>query len=194
MNNIYNMNNNQMNRFNNYNYNNGPMRLMGLARLKKEFQLCDQDDELMQIGCSFGLCDNNMFKWKVTMLGPKNTPYEGGVFTININFPEDYPNHGPEFKFVNKIYHLNVDPRRDLGHISLSTINDWRVRGKVYNLPTYNVKHALYDIFCLFYNQGIEDAYEEDMAYQYRYNKEKFDKIAKEWTEKYAKVKKEYLL
>ena len=170
------------------------MRLIGLSRLRKEFQLCDQDDELIQIGCSFGLFDNNMYTWKVTMLGPKYTPYEGGIFTIKITFPEDYPNHGPDFKFINKIYHLNVDYRNDLGHISLSTLNYWRVSGKVYNLPTYNVKHALFDIFCLFYNQGIEGAYEEEMAELYKNNRAKFDKIAKEWTEKYAKLEKEYWL
>ena len=192
MNNIYNMNMNQMNPFNNF--NNNSMRLMGIARLRKEFQLCDQDDELMQIGCSFGLFDNNMYTWKVTMLGPKHTPYEGGIFTIKITFPEDYPNHGPDFKFINKIYHLNVDPINDFGHISLSSTNEWRLCGKVQAKPVFGVKQALFDIFCLFYNQGIASPYEEEMAEQYLNNREKFDKIAKEWTEKYAKLKKEYWL
>ena len=92
MNNIYNMNMNQLNPF--INYNNRSMGLMGIARIRKEFQLCYQDDELMQIGCSFGLFDNNISTWKVTILGPKNTPYEDGLFTIKITFPDDYPNHG----------------------------------------------------------------------------------------------------
>ena len=148
----------------------------------------------MQIGCSFGLFDNDMYTWKVTMLGPKDTPYEGGIFTIKITFPEDYPNHGPDFKFMNKIYHLNVDPRRDFGHISLNTLNAWRVLGKVQDKPVFGVKQALFDIFCLFYNQGIASPYEEEMAEQYLNNRAKFDKIAKEWTEKYAKLKKEYWL
>ena len=192
MNNINNMNMNQMNPLNNY--NNNSMRLIGLSRLRKEFQLCDQDDELIQIGCSFGLFDNNMYTWKVTMLGPKDTPYEGGIFTIKITFPEDYPNHGPDFKFINKIYHLNVDPINDFGHISLSSTNEWGLCGKVHDKPVFGVKQALFDIFCLFYNQGIEGAYEEEMAELYKNNRAKFDKIAKEWTEKYAKLKKEYWL
>ena len=192
MNNINNMKMNQMNPLNNY--NNNSMRLIGLSRLRKEFQLCDQDDELIQIGCSFGLFDNNMYTWKVTMLGPKDTPYEGGIFTIKITFPEDYPNHGPDFKFINKIYHLNVDPINDFGHISLSSTNEWRLCGKVHDKPVFGVKQALFDIFCLFYNQGIASPYEEEMAEQYLNNRAKFDKIAKEWTEKYAKLKKEYWL
>ena len=184
------MNLNQMNQFNYQ--NNSSMRLMGLARLRKEFSLCDQDDELMQMGCSFGLYDNNMFTWKVTMLGPNSTPYKGGIFTIKISFPEDYPNRGAEFKFINKIYHLNVDPRDDdFGHISLSSLNEWGLIGKVTGRPVYGVKQALFDIFCLFYNQGTDSNYDDEMALQYRDNRKKFDKIAKEWTEKYAKLKQE---
>ena len=67
------------------------------------------------------------------MMGPKKTPYEGGIFTIKVLFPDDYPSHGPEFKFMNKIVHLNVDmkSRDSLGHISLSYLNEWSVHGKV---------------------------------------------------------------
>ena len=93
-----------------------------------------------------------MFKWKVTMLGPNNTPYEGGIFTIKITFPDDYPKLGAEFKFMNKIYHLNVDFKNDFGHISLSSLNEWGLTGKVTDRPVYGVKQALFDIFCLFYN------------------------------------------
>ena len=190
MNNIYNMN--QMNNFNYQNYN--QKEQIKLTRLRKEFQLCAQDDDLMQIGCSFGLYENNISTWRVTMIGPKKTPYEGGIFTIKILFPDDYPSYGPEFKFMNKIFHLNVDYNNDLGHISLSYLNEWHVIGKVTGKPVYGVKQAFFDIFCLFYNQGVYDAYDVKMAELYAKNREKFDKIAKEWTEKYAKIKPEFYL
>ena len=94
-----------------------------LLRLKKEFQLCLLDDDLKQIGCTFGLYPgNNLFQWRVTMFGPTDSPYKDGIFTIKIIFPDDYPKHGPEFKFMNKIYHLNVDLTNYLGHISLTTL------------------------------------------------------------------------
>ena len=66
----------------------------------------------MNIGCNFGLENENLCFWRTTMVGPKDTPYEGGIFTIIIIFPRDYPNHGPEFRFKNKIYHLCVDPKK----------------------------------------------------------------------------------
>ena len=159
-----------------------------LTRLSQEYSLCTQDNDLIQIGCNFGLEQNNMFKWRITMVGPRNTPYEGGLFTILATFPFDYPNHGPEFKFLNKIYHLNVDFKNDLGHICINSINEWRITGKVTNKPVYTVKQALFDIFCLFYNQGIEGAYDDQMALLYQKEPEKFNQEARKWTQQFASM------
>ena len=74
-----------------------------------------------------------------------------------------------------------------LGHISLNHLNEWRVTGKVKNKPWYGVKQAIFDIFCLFYNQNVYSPYEEKMAEQYVNNRKKFDEIARDWTKKYAK-------
>ena len=157
-----------------------------MARIKQEYDLCVQDNDLIQIGCNFGLENNNIYTWKVTMLGPGGTPYENGLFTIRVNFPQDYPNHGPEFKFMSKIYHLNVDCERDFGHICISKLNDWRIRGKVKDLPFYTVKQALFDIFCLFYNQGVDSAYDNGMADLYVNNPDQFNATARQWTSMYA--------
>ena len=45
-----------------------------LNRLEKEFNLCQNDQDLVQIGCSFGLEDNNIYNLRVSMIGPGNTP------------------------------------------------------------------------------------------------------------------------
>ena len=183
------MNNQNMNQMmNNQNMNEMKENAV-LSRLVKEYKLCTQDNDLIQIGCNFGIENNNYYYWRVTMIGPKNTPYENGLFTILINFPQDYPLHGPEFKFKNKIYHLNVDFENNLGHICLSSINSWRTSGKVRDKPVYTVKQALFDIFCLFYNQGIEAAYSQNMALEYQNNREKFNEKAKQWTKDFASGK-----
>ena len=36
---------------------------MRMARIQKEFSLCNSDNDLIQIGCSFGLPDNNYNVW-----------------------------------------------------------------------------------------------------------------------------------
>ena len=59
-----------------------------LSRIKKEFYLCQNDSDLTQIGCCFLLDqDNNYNVWRVTMVGPQDSPYRGGLFTLKIYFP-----------------------------------------------------------------------------------------------------------
>ena len=106
------------------------------------------------------------------IIGPTDTPYAGGMFFLSVEFTEDYPEERPEVKFENKIYHLNVDYKYDIGHISLNTLNSWRTTGKVKDKPFYTVKQALFDIFCLFSNQGVDSPYDEEMAFLYINNRE----------------------
>ena len=157
-----------------------------MNRISQEYNFCVNDNDLVAIGCNFGLENNNIFTWRITMSGPTNTPYGGGLFTILATFPNDYPVHGPEFKFKNKIFHLNVNFSDDPGHICISSLNDWRIRGKVKDLPFYTVKQALFDIFCLFYNQGVIGAYDQKMAELYKNNRQAFDAEARNWTQLYA--------
>ena len=157
-----------------------------MNRISQEYNFCVNDNDLVAIGCNFGLENNNIFTWRITMSGPTNTPYGGGLFTILATFPHDYPVHGPEFKFKNKIFHLNVNFSDDPGHICISSLNDWRIRGQVKDLPFYTVKQALFDIFCLFYNQGVVGAYDQKMAELYMNNRQAFDAEARNWTQLYA--------
>ncbi len=42
------------------------------------------------------------------MQGPKDTPYEGGVFELIINVPEQYPLTPPSIRYKTKIFHPNI--------------------------------------------------------------------------------------
>ena len=43
-----------------------------------------------------------------SLKGPVGTPYEGGVFEIDISIPDQYPFEPPRMKFISKIWHPNI--------------------------------------------------------------------------------------
>lgn len=43
-----------------------------------------------------------------TIPGPSGTPYEGGVFEIDIVIPKQYPFEPPKMKYMTKIWHPNI--------------------------------------------------------------------------------------
>ena len=151
-------------------------KLQTMKYLKTEFNAL-QNDPILSLGATVGLPDpNNIFHWNITLVGPQDTPYAGGMFFLTADFPETYPKTKPEVRFTNKIYHLNV--RESDGHICISTLNQW-----VPNTPMVSVISA---IFALFYEQNPLSPYSGSMAIQYKLRRNEFNRIAAEWTRKYA--------
>lgn len=44
----------------------------------------------------------------VTIRGPKDSPYEDGVYTIKCNIPEGFPMKSPALSFLTPIWHPNI--------------------------------------------------------------------------------------
>eukprot|EP00808_Paulinella_micropora_P022097 g17983.t1 len=60
-------------------------------------------------GFSVGLEDDDIYKWRVMMEGPENTPFEGGYFPARLSFPKEYPNKPPVMVFLTPgFFHPNV--------------------------------------------------------------------------------------
>ena len=66
-------------------------------------------DELAQLNIIAYPNDDNMYIWIAYIHGPKDTPYENGIFKLNIEFPPNYPFSPPIINFITKIYHCNIN-------------------------------------------------------------------------------------
>lgn len=48
------------------------------------------------------------FVWDATILGPENTAWEGGLFSLELRFSWQHPYRPPFAKFTSKMYHPNI--------------------------------------------------------------------------------------
>ena len=53
--------------------------------------------------------ETNCRHFFVKIAGPADSPYEGGMFALELFLPDDYPMVAPKCLFRTKIYHPNID-------------------------------------------------------------------------------------
>ena len=147
--------------------------MTSVRRLTKELQEIKKDPPL---NISAGPINDNLFEWEAVLLGPTETPYEGGIFILNIHIPIDYPMKPPNILFKTKIYHPNINSN---GDICLDILKDqWS--------PALNVSKILLSICSLLADPNPNDPLSPEIAALYKFNREKFIENAKEFTLRYA--------
>uniref|UniRef100_A0A7S0N8S4 UBC core domain-containing protein n=1 Tax=Chlamydomonas leiostraca TaxID=1034604 RepID=A0A7S0N8S4_9CHLO len=77
--------------------------------------------KLMMSDWQVELVEDNISEFYVVFYGPKDSPYEGGVWKVHVELPEAYPYKSPSIGFVNRIFHPNVDEMA--GSVCLDVIN-----------------------------------------------------------------------
>ncbi|XP_026044174.1 ubiquitin-conjugating enzyme E2 D4 isoform X1 [Astatotilapia calliptera] len=178
---------------------------MALKRIQKELSDLQRDPPAQ---CSAGPVGEDLFHWQATIMGPSDSPYQSGVFFLTIHFPTDYPFKPPKVSktvrhnasyflnlfchiigltsfffyvleqvaFTTKIYHPNINSN---GSICLDILrSQWS--------PALTVSKVLLSICSLLCDPNPDDPLVPEIAHTYKADREKYNKLAREWTQKYA--------
>jgi len=109
--------------------------------------------------------------------GPPQTPYENGIFVIDITIPENYPFNPPNCRFVTKIWHPNISSVT--GAICLDILKgQWAA--------AMTIASVLLSIQSFLSSPEPSDPQDAVVAHQYQLNRNLYDKTAKYWTFVYA--------
>merc|ERR1712072_1440366 len=92
--------------------------------------------------------------WRALIEGPSGSPFEGGVFALNVVVPDNYPHQPPRITFETPIYHCNVN---DSGKICLNILHeDWS--------PALSVPKCLEAIRLMMKNPDTDNALRQWIA------------------------------
>ena len=127
--------------------------------------------------CSAGpRSEDDIFHWDATIIGPAESPYQGGLFFVAIHFPPDYPFKPPKVNFKTKVYHPNVNSH---GSICLDILKEqWS--------PALTISKVLLSICSLLCDPNPDDPLVPEIAHIYKTDRPRYEDLAREWTRKYA--------
>jgi len=120
--------------------------------------------------------ETNLRYFNVIIAGPQSSPYESGIFKLELFLPAEYPMVPPKVRFLTKIYHPNIDK---LGRICLDILKDkWS--------PALQIRTVLLSIQALMSAPNPDDPLANDVAEHWKTKEAEAMSKATEWTQKFA--------
>ncbi|KZT66749.1 ubiquitin-conjugating enzyme [Daedalea quercina L-15889] len=154
-------------------------------RLMKEYkQLTSQGapDGMFTAG---PISESDMFAWEALIMGPKDTPFEGGVFAAKLTFPHDYPLSPFKMKFEPPLFHPNSEFYPD-GTVCISILHAPGDDPTMYESaserwsPVQSVEKVILSVISMLAEPNLESGANIDCCKLYRDNKAEYERIVRQ--------------
>ena len=149
---------------------------MSIRRLQSELKEMSKDPNEL-----FSVCpsENNFYQWNISMFGPTNTIFEGALIKACIEFPNEYPNKAPQFKFITPLFHPNVYSD---GKVCISILHEGIDEFGYENLserwnPSQSVNSILISILSILLSPNFESPANVDASNLWKNNYDDYKKI-----------------
>ncbi|KAH6943322.1 hypothetical protein HPB50_019462 [Hyalomma asiaticum] len=147
-----------------------------IAAARIAVELRDLQIEPLQ-NVSAGLAETgDIYNWIALIIGPENTPYEGGLFKMKIEIGENYPFVPPRVTMVTPVYHPNFVADFPLCLDVLQ--RDWS--------PAMTVTDVLLSVVSLMGQPDLTKPSVTTIARLYSEDIELYNATARLWTRTYA--------
>ena len=135
---------------------------------------------------SFKLKDDNIFEWRLTIIGPTGTLYEGGLFPCDLIFPVNFPRSPPKMRFVCPMFHPNID--KD-GNVCISILheaefdefNEKEELGEKWS-PAQNVETIVLSVILLLQEPNPESTYNVEVNKVFLNDKKAYNRQVRKCT------------
>jgi len=98
--------------------------------------------------------EDNFFQWNATVIGPDESPWEGGIYSLRMQFPDQYPDKPPRVRFITEMFHPNIFAD---GSLCLDIIQDkWK--------PIYTVGTILSSVQSLLCDPNTESPANQEVS------------------------------
>jgi ubiquitin-conjugating enzyme E2 Z len=107
-----------------------PLTQKAVRRIHQDIENIMKDD-IKEQGIFYNMDDSDISTGTALIIGPPNTPYEGGFYFFSVKFPPNYPFDPPAMCTLTQDGFTRFNPNlyRE-GKICLSLINTWHVGDK----------------------------------------------------------------
>ncbi|KAK0463084.1 ubiquitin-conjugating enzyme/RWD-like protein [Desarmillaria tabescens] len=135
------------------------------------------------------ISESDFFTWEALIVGPKETPFEGGVFSAKLTFPTDYPLSPFKMKFEPPLFHPNSTfPLRVYpdGNVCISILHTPGDDPTMYEQaserwsPVQSVEKVILSVISMLAEPNLESGANIDCCKLYRDNRPEYERLVRE--------------